>query len=152
MIKRKKKTCSSCGEEKYLFSKGRCEYCAKKQDSKPLKTSKKVDRGYGDFFVKHISIILNEKRCCDECGAKLIGHVSEVAHILAKSRHKEVAVEDNNVIYLCGMFSDNQCHKKFDSSLSARFIMNCFPLAKNKIEKIKEKVKIYSKEFAQLNN
>jgi hypothetical protein len=152
LIKRKKKTCKSCGEEKYLFSKGRCQYCATKEDKKPLKTSRKVDRGYGDFFVKHIGIIVSERRSCDECGVKLTGHVSEVAHILAKSKHKEVATDDDNVIYLCGMYSDNQCHKKFDSSLTTRATMNCFDLAKSKIEKIKEKVKIYSKEFAQLNN
>lgn len=39
MIKRKEKICRSCGKPKILFSKGRCEECAKKEDYKPLKRS-----------------------------------------------------------------------------------------------------------------
>lgn len=42
MIKQKKKTCKSCGEQQYLFSKGRCKRCwALDQKSKPSKKSRK---------------------------------------------------------------------------------------------------------------
>lgn len=34
MIKRKKKVCVDCGEERYIFSKGRCELCARKASYK----------------------------------------------------------------------------------------------------------------------
>src|SRR5690348_11066624 len=30
MIARKKKICSACGEEKYIFSHGKCKYCSNK--------------------------------------------------------------------------------------------------------------------------
>ena len=76
---------------------------------------RKDDRaGYAEFFQKHISIIKKNKECCSECGERLKGHVSEVAHILPKSYFKSVATNDNNILYLCGMFSTKQCHSKFD--------------------------------------
>jgi len=72
--------------------------------------------GYSEFFEKHVGIIKSTKACCAECGAKLRGHVSEVAHVLPKNLFKSIATNDDNVIYLCGMYSANQCHNKFDDS------------------------------------
>ena len=47
-IKRKLKTCKDCGQQKYLFSKGRCENCAKiadwKRSDKEKKRAPKVGR------------------------------------------------------------------------------------------------------------
>lgn len=83
---------------------------------------RKAERaGYGEFYQKHIQIIKTEKRRCLECGAKLRGNASEVAHILPKGTFKSVATNDENVIYLCGMQSVNQCHTNFDTFSVEKF-------------------------------
>jgi hypothetical protein len=80
-----------------------------------------------EFFKKHIEIA--KKKCCEECGTKLKGHISEIAHILPKGYFKSVMCNDLNVNYLCGLYSNNNCHNNFDN----------FPQ-----EKVKE-MKIYPK-------
>lgn len=78
---------------------------------------RKAEReGYAEFFQKHINIIKNTNACCAECGDKLKGNVSEIAHILPKNLFKSIATNNDNVIYLCGMYSTNECHNKFDDS------------------------------------
>ena len=78
---------------------------------------RKEDRaGYAEFFQKHVKVIKDTQACCEECGTRLRGHVSEVAHILPKSLFKSIATNDDNVIYLCGMYSSNECHNEFDDS------------------------------------
>lgn len=86
-----------------------------KYSKKGWEKRKQERAGYAEFFIKHVSNIKKTQACCAECGARLKGHVSEVAHILPKSTFKSVATNDDNVIYLCGMYSSNQCHTNFDS-------------------------------------
>lgn len=77
---------------------------------------RKLERaGFAEFFIKHIENIKKTKACCRECKARLKGHVSEVAHVLPKSTFKSIATNDDNVIYLCGMYSSTQCHANFDT-------------------------------------
>lgn len=80
-----------------------------------------------EFFQKHIEIA--KTKCCEECGAKLKGNTTEIAHVLPKQYFKSVMCNDLNVLYLCGLYSDNSCHNNFDN----------FPQ-----EKVKE-MKIYPK-------
>lgn len=96
-------------------------------------------KDYPEFFIKHINVIKNERRCCDECGERLTGHVSEVAHILPKQKFKSIATEDKNVIYLCGAFSTNQCHTNFDNRPN-EFVknMNIFNIVHERYKKLKE--------------
>lgn len=82
---------------------------------------KKKIEGLWVFFMKHMKIIKDGKLCCAECGGRLQGHVSEVAHILPKSGFPSIALADDNVIYLCGMYSDTQCHTKFDNCSTEAF-------------------------------
>lgn len=82
---------------------------------KALEKRKKERAGYAEFFIKHIGKIKENNSCCAECGSKLTGHVSEIAHILPKSYFKSIATNDENVIYLCGMYSSSQCHTNFDN-------------------------------------
>lgn len=86
-----------------------------KYSEKGWNKRKEERAGYAEFFQKHVKIIKDTKACCAECGEKLKGHVSEVAHILPKSSFKSIATNDENVIYLCGMYSNNQCHTNFDN-------------------------------------
>jgi len=161
MIKSKNKKCIECGrEDQPHFSKGKCKGCASKTyaglKKTPLKkTAKTITKqtvktkekrkanreGFGDFFIKHIQTIQEGNLSCQECGKRITSpNASNVAHILGKSKHLEVATNDLNVLYLCGMFSDNQCHSKFDSSMSNRESMNVFSLAFERYKLIKHLV------------
>ena len=82
--------------------------------NKAIIKRKEERKDFPDFYKKHVDIIKSEKRCCMECGVRLIGDVSEVAHILNKSQYKSISTNDNNVLYLCG-WKQNNCHDKFDS-------------------------------------
>lgn len=90
----------------------------KRQTKKASERRKTEREGYADFFLKHAEIA-RKRRTCDNCGAKLVGHVSEVAHILPKQVFKSVATNDNNVVYLgSAAFSNCTCHDEYDSSWS----------------------------------
>lgn len=66
-----------------------------------------------EFFQKHIEIA--KTKCCEECGVKLKGNVTEIAHVLPKQYFKSIMCSDLNVLYLCGLYSDNNCHNNFDN-------------------------------------
>ena len=87
-----------------------------KYSKKGLEKRKKDREGFAEFFIKCIERIKTERLCCTECGAPLKGNVSEIAHVLPKSYFKSIATNDLNWIPLCGMYSENQCHLKFDDS------------------------------------
>lgn len=69
-----------------------------------------------EFFQKHVEIIKTTRAKCMECGCELKGTFDEVAHILPKQYFKSIATEDSNVFYLCAMYSENNCHGKYDNS------------------------------------
>ena len=95
-----------------------------------------------EFFEKHINIIKDEKCKCEECGVILKGRHGEVAHVLNKSYFKSVATDDDNVIYLCDQFSENNCHGKLDnSSLSIVKEMRIYKKLQETFEKIRVRVK-----------
>lgn len=106
----------------------------------------------GLFFENQINKIKLENIRCEECGCKLKGMSSEVCHIISKSTNPEVGENVNNIVYLCGMFSDNQCHSKFDSSLTDRLNMNVFPLAKNRYQLFKNEIKRKTNESLQMED
>lgn len=145
-------SCDNCGKKVRIRSKGLCPFCRAKQVGfkKPkfhsLKTkTKRV--GYSDFFSKHIIKIKLEHLCCEECGSKLKGDVSEVAHILSKRNFPENATSDWNVLYLCGMFSENRCHDKFDRDNNSRKSMTVFKKACEVVKQHKEEVKHINNEY-----
>lgn len=107
----------------------------KKYSQKSLEKRKLERQCLSDFFERHIEIA--KSKLCEECGAKLQGHVSEIAHIVPKQYFKSVMCLDLNVLYLCGMFSNKQCHANYDN----------FPQEKVKEMKIFEKVR---KTFTEL--
>lgn len=92
-----------------------------KYSKKGWEKRKKERAGYAEFFTKHVDNIKKTQACCEECGARLKGHVSEIAHVLPKSYFKSIATNDSNVIYLCGMYSTSQCHTNFDSFSIEKF-------------------------------
>jgi hypothetical protein len=110
----------------------------KKYTDKSIEKRREDRYGYADFYKKHVDIIKNNKVCCYECGIKLLGDVSEVAHVLNKSNFKSIATNDENIIYLCG-WKQNNCHDKFDSGKERE--MKVYQIAKDKFNILKELIK-----------
>lgn len=91
------------------------------------------------FFKKHIDIA--KTKCCEECGAKLKGNVTEIAHVLPKQYFKSVMCNDLNVNYLCSYLNENNCHSKFDDSkLEVFHEMRVFNSSKEKVIKLMEEI------------
>lgn len=157
-MQQKKKICKTCQKEDYLFSGGNCRRCASVKYAKPKQATQKskekrtLDRvGFSDFFIEHIQLIKDEGMKCENCQQPLRGNVSEVAHILSKSKHLEVSTNEANVLYLCGMFTDNGCHAEFDNSLSRRREMPVFLLAAERYKLIQHLVEKESAESRQFD-
>lgn len=116
------------------------KYQLKPFTNKGKKARSEIRSGYSDFFKKHIDYIIENHCTCAECGDRLKGNVSEVAHILSKRHNPEIATEDDNVIYLCGLFSENRCHDHFDRSITHRADMDCYLETKRKVQSLKDKI------------
>lgn len=120
--------------------------------SKKGLVKRKEDRAcLSEFFVRHVEKIKTERLCCVNCGTRLMGDVSEVAHRLPKSTFKSIQCLDENVTYLCGMYSSNQCHSKYDGTNEQLQSLNIFSAEKEIIKELLEKVtetinyKVYDK-------
>jgi hypothetical protein len=85
-----------------------------KYSKKGLEKRKEERRCLPEFFQRHIEIAKGIR--CANCGERLIGDVSEVAHRLPKSLFKSVMCDDENVTYLCSWKSTNNCHGLYDGS------------------------------------
>ena len=86
-----------------------------KYSKKGLEKRKKDREGLAEFFMKCVAEIKTKQLHCEECGARLKGDVSEVAHILPKSSFRSIQTNKLNWIPLCGRFSQKQCHTNFDN-------------------------------------
>ena len=80
----------------------------KKYSKKGLEKRKTERACLPEFFQRHIEIA--KTKCCENSGEKLRGHVSEIAHRLPKSTFKSIQCDDDNVVYLGGMYSNCGCH------------------------------------------
>ena len=123
MIERKKKTCKTCGEEKYIFSKGDCKTCAQKRyaaKSKPKRVKVKTPPTKRHKANKDAELAAmqeywrqqqdQDERClCSECGTSLIFDRTHVAHILGKGAFPHLRCNLKNFVILC-----LACHQVFD--------------------------------------
>lgn len=132
-IKVRKKICKSCQTEQYIFSRGRCGSCAKREDGKPIakvseKTKDAPKQQFGDlnrwFEDRHKELTGK----CDHCGGKSCKGASNykcsIAHILPKRLFKSVATHPCNFIELC--FWGNSCHTNMDNNTLDLIDLNCF--------------------------
>lgn len=111
----------------------------KKYSKKGLEKRKEERACLPEFFQKHIEIAKTKN--CEECGEKLRGGTSEIAHILPKGYFKSVMCNDLNVLYLCGMYSKAQCHANFDNFPKEKVKqMKIFPKVQEVFLKIKEDI------------
>lgn len=152
MMQRKKKICKSCGNERFIFSKGRCEICAKKEDAKPIKKitdkakeKRREERKDFPAFFQKASKEVERNPFCQNCLQPIKAYFNpywNVAHILNKGTYKSVSTHPDNFVILCSSKDNtgNDCHKYFDDHLLARIHMNVFKIAKEKFEKFKGQV------------
>lgn len=110
----------------------------KKYSKKGLEKRKAERECLPEFFQKHIEIA--KGKCCANCVEKLRGEVSEIAHRLPKSTFKSIQCLDDNVVYLCGMYSSNQCHSKYDGTNEQLQSLNIFVEERLKVEELLEQV------------
>lgn len=90
------------------------------------------------FFQKHIEIA--KTKYCTNCGEKLKGDVSEVAHRLPKNLFKSVMCDDDNVTYLCSWKSSNNCHGLYDGSNEQLQSLTIFSAEKEIIKELLNRV------------
>lgn len=120
------------------------------QSRRTREVRKESRKEYPEFYQTWCEIA--SKSRCEECGAKLRGDSSEIAHIIMKSTNPEIAVNGDNIILLCGFHSKNKCHSKFDSNLQNRSQMKCFQqtvdqyhILQSKLEKHTHETLFYEK-------
>lgn len=110
----------------------------KKYSKKGLEKRKAERECLSEFFKKHIEIA--KTKCCTNCGEKLKGEVSEIAHRLPKSFFKSIQCLDKNVVYLGGRFSSCGCHSLYDGTNEQLQSLNIFLEEKEIIKELLEKV------------
>lgn len=141
-----KSVCPSCAL-KHNEQKEKKIHVIPQTTTKTVNERKEVRKDYSKFFQKHIQLIKEGEYCCEECGDRLFGEVSEIAHIFSKRYNSEIATDSRNIMYLCGRFSNNRCHSLFDKSLDDRESMKCFETSKEKVQDLKDKIIKKTKEF-----
>lgn len=113
----------------------------RKYTQKALEQRKEERKNFPEFFEKHVNNIIRNKEICRECGCRLKGNVSEVAHILPKQTFKSISTEDDNVVYLCSWQSENNCHSKFDDGNDeVVHNMKIYPYIQEKVKNLMEKI------------
>lgn len=134
-----KKACPKCAKE-HNTQKEKKFYRIKNRTEKSTEKRAEERKEYPEFFVKHINYIKENNISCAECGDRLKGDSSNVCHLVSKSSNLEVATNNNNILYLCGLFSKNNCHSIFDSNFSNREKMKVFTLAVEKYKMFKDQI------------
>ena len=110
----------------------------RKYSKKGLEKRKEERACLPEFFQRHIEIA--KTKCCANCGERLKGDVSEVAHRLSKSTFKSIQCLDENVVYLGGRFSSCGCHSLYDGTNEQLQSLNIFSAEKEIIKELLEKV------------
>ena len=121
----------------------------RKYSKKGLEKRKEERACLPEFFQRHIEIA--KTKCCANCGEKLRGDVSEIAHRLPKSFFKSIMCDDDNVVYLGGRFSSCGCHSLYDGTNEQLQSLSIFSEEQKIVKELLEKVtettgyKIYDK-------
>lgn len=111
----------------------------KRHSKKGLNKRKEERACLPEFFQRHIEIA--KTKCCEECEAKLKGNITEIAHILPKQYFKSVMCSDLNVLYLCGLYSNNNCHSNFDNFSQEKIKqMKIYPKVQEIFKQLEEEI------------
>lgn len=112
----------------------------KKYSKKGLERRKAERECLSEFFIRHVEKIKAERLHCANCGERLKGDVSEVAHRLPKSFFKSIMCDDDNVVYLGGRFSNCGCHNLYDGTNEQLQSLSIFSAEKEIIKELLERV------------
>jgi hypothetical protein len=110
----------------------------RKYSQKGLERRKEERQCLPEFYKKHIEIA--KTKHCENCGQKLKGEVSEIAHRLPKTYFKSIQCDDDNIVYLGGRFSSCGCHNLYDGTNEQLQELKIFTQEKEKIKQLLEKV------------
>lgn len=158
-LPRKTYECQKCSRKILLRSTIRegefkglkvCTFCKNKFEAKKPKKKVKVveaDTSKRDFFQAMIEL-LQLRPVCENCGCRIntyIHPVNNIAHILPKRTYKSVATHPKNILFLCTskdhpMENPKNCHGTFDKDISSKLEMKVFPLARKRLESIKDEI------------
>ena len=118
-IKRREKICKSCGQSRLLFSRGRCQQCARREDAKPIaKVSEKgkIKREAKKDLIEEDKIFYMEvwnasPHICHECNKKLSNppSMSYFHHLLEKRNYPQFRHTPENIALLCW-----NCHQQVE--------------------------------------
>ena len=147
MIKPKIKKCISCGNDRPIFSKGRCKACANADYVKASiekRKAKGVKYPIKKLKQKTIDSIAADNRFykllwdsrphrCEECNKDLgsVLNKSFISHILSKGSHPEMRHDERNVSVLCF-----DCHFRYE--FQDRHNMKIWPICQSIIEMLKQ--------------
>lgn len=139
--------CKGCDKDFPILSKGLCPRCYSLkhplQKKYKLKKTNKTTRNIKEkeqlknYYLYHLSKI-KTKPFCENCGIKIQGSISNIAHILPKRKSANPEVMDNlnNYLYLCSPFdiNTNDCHSKYDRIQTTNDVclMICYSIAKKR--------------------
>ena len=108
--------------------------------SKYIKNRQRNREGYSGFYEDMVAKA--KGKCCENCGIRLRGSVSEIAHILPKTSFKSVSKDEDNILFLCSWdtFGTNNCHAQYDSSWTIAKQMDVWPLAIERYKLMEERI------------
>lgn len=100
MIKRKKKPCVECDRDSYIFSKGRCEYCARMSYAKPKQSpiKKKIPKATGELAL--FQAIWNTRpHICQVSGEPIKEFdIRCFMHVISKKAYPAYRLFDKNIL------------------------------------------------------
>lgn len=141
MLKQKKKPCISCGDDTYIFSKGKCRRCSeigskglksgknriKHITEKKLKEKQETREIRDEYFEHHINLCTHS----EESGKQISNPTrANICHIFDKSRHPSLQANLENFVYLS--FEE---HQEFDKLLYSHKFERLEEEFKNSFEK-----------------
>lgn len=116
---RKKKICDGCQKETYIFSRGRCQACAKASYSRPKQSGAKTkfsgnpkrnNKKTGEIIIFR-EIWEERPHKCEVCSVYLpVFDHWNYAHCLSKGSHGKFRLNKDNIILMC-----RKCHSQYDN-------------------------------------
>lgn len=125
ITKRIKKMCQFCYYKHLSLNKPKKNYYFKQSDKNKLKKQEKFNtlKPYFDYHLENIK----KKLYCENCGCKIKGNISNIAHVLPKRKYggnPEIMDDINNYLYLCSSFDGIDCHSHYDSRQATSRVYN----------------------------
>jgi ribosomal protein L37E len=106
LIERKKKICIKCGRESYIFSKGRCETCAKQSYGSISRTKKPT----GELALFQ-ALWLSRPHMCEVTGVVIKEfNVQCFMHVLSKKAYPKFRLNHRNILLVAP-----EVHHEYDN-------------------------------------